>query len=136
MAASSLETAIVKAGQTVTKLDESIDKAGIVIEHGSERFEIVSDKLLGTIRSVDAVLAGVDSFVQKLQQTIGTMNTISDSLEDTVHSQHEVSKQFKEGIPLLAKGLSDAVMEINSSASVASTALELIRLELEKLMGL
>ena len=131
-AAGSLETAISKAEQTVTKLDASFEKAGSVVEQGSERFEAISDKLLSNIRSVDALLGGVDSFVSKMQQTVGTINSISDSLEDAVNSQKEVSTQFKEGIPLLAKGLASAVEEINSSANAASNALSTIRVELEK----
>ena len=44
-AAGNLETVITKTQETVAQLDSSLQRAGSVVSEGSDRFEIISDKL-------------------------------------------------------------------------------------------
>jgi uncharacterized protein YukE len=83
-AAGNLEAAITKTQETVEKLDTSLQRAGEVVSEGSDRFETVSDKLYLNLKEVDSILVGVNTFIEKIQQNIGTLNNISDSLDDTV----------------------------------------------------
>lgn len=130
-AASSLESAISKTQETVVTLDASLEKAGKVVSEGSDRFELVSDKLLTNLRMVDHLMVGVDAFIEKIQTNIGTLNNIADSLDDTVQSQRTITIEFKDAIPKMSKALSDAVLEISTGAKVASEGLAAIREELE-----
>lgn len=134
-AAGNLETAITKAQETVEQLDSSLQRAGTVVSEGSDRFEIVSDKLFTNLRAVDGILVGVDAFIEKIQNNIGTLNNISDSLDDTVQSQKEITIEFRDAIPKMSKALSDAVLEISQSSNAAAEALTAIRTELEKTKG-
>lgn len=134
-AAGNLETAITKTQETVQQLDSSLQRAGAVVTEGSDRFEIVSDKLFTNLRAVDGILVGVDSFIEKIQQNIGTLNNISDSLDDTVESQKVITIEFRDAIPKMSKALSDAVLEISQSSNAAAEALTSIRTELEKTTG-
>lgn len=134
-AASNLETAITKTQETVEQLDSSLQRAGTVVSEGSDRFEIVSDKLFTNIRAVDGILVGVDAFIEKIQKNIGILNNISDSLDDTVESQKAITIEFRDAIPKMSKALSDAVLEINQSSNTAAEALAAIRTELEKTTG-
>jgi SMC interacting uncharacterized protein involved in chromosome segregation len=134
-AAGNLESAITKTQETVEKLDSSLQRAGTVVSEGSDRFEIVSDKLFTNLRAVDGILVGVDAFIEKIQKNIGTLNNISDSLDDTVESQKAITIEFREAIPKMSKALSDAVLEISQSSNAAAEALTSIRTELEKTTG-
>lgn len=67
-AAGNLETVITKTQQTVEQLDSSLQRAGSVVSEGSDRFEIISDKLFTNLRAVDGLLVGVDSFLDKIQK--------------------------------------------------------------------
>lgn len=134
-AAGNLETAITKTQETVEQLDSSLQRAGAVVSEGSDRFEIVSDKLFTNLRAVDGTLVGVDAFIEKIQKNIGTLNNISDSLDDTVESQKVISIEFRDAIPKMSKALSDAVLEISQSSNAAAGALTAIRTELEKTTG-
>lgn len=134
-AAGNLESAISKTKETVEQLDTSLQRAGSVVNEGSDRFEVVSDKLFTNLRAVDGVLIGVDAFIEKIQQNIGTLNNISDSLDDTVESQKAIAVEFRDAIPKMSKALSDAVLEISTSTNTAATALTAIRTELEKTTG-
>jgi len=130
-AAGNLETAITKTQETVEQLDSSLKRAGTVVSEGSDRFEIVSDKLLTNLRAVDGILVGVDAFIEKIQKNIGTLNNISDSLDDTVESQKAITIEFRDAVPKMSKALSDAVLEISQSSHAAAEALTAIRTELE-----
>jgi SMC interacting uncharacterized protein involved in chromosome segregation len=134
-AAGNLETAITKTQETVEQLDSSLQRAGTVVSEGSDRFEIVSDKLFTNLRAVDGILVGVDAFIEKIQKNIGTLNNISDSLDDTVESQKVITIEFRDAIPKMSKALSDAVLEISLSSNAAAEALTSIRTELEKTTG-
>lgn len=134
-AAGNLESAISKTKETVEQLDTSLQRAGSVVSEGSERFEVVSDKLFTNLRAVDGILVGVDAFIEKIQQNIGTLNNISDSLDDTVESQKAIAIEFRDAIPKMSKALSDAVLEISTSSNTAANALATIRTELEKTTG-
>lgn len=134
-AAGNLETAITKTQETVEQLDSSLQRAGTVVSEGSDRFEIVSDKLFTNLRAVDGILVGVDAFIEKIQKNIGTLNNISDSLDDTVESQKAITIEFRDAIPKMSKALSDAVLEISQSSNAAAEALTAIRTELEKTTG-
>jgi ABC-type transporter Mla subunit MlaD len=134
-AAGNLETVITKTQETVEQLDSSLQRAGSVVSEGSDRFEIISDKLFTNLRAVDGLLVGVDSFLDKIQKNIGTLNDISDSLDDTVEAQKSVSIEFRDAIPKLSKALSDAVLEISHSSQTAADSLTSIRTELEKTKG-
>ncbi len=126
-AAGKLESAISKTQQTVETLDASLDKAGEVIETGSERFELVSDKLLINMREVSGVLVGVDELIEKIQTNIGMLNNIADTLDDTVSAQKEISTQFKDAVPKMANALETAVQEITLSSQAAAKSLEMVR---------
>ena len=130
-AAGNLETAITKTQETVEQLDSSLKRAGTVVSEGSDRFEIVSDKLFTNLRAVDGILVGVDAFIEKIQKNIGTLNNISDSLDDTVESQKAITIEFRDAVPKMSKALSDAVLEISQSSRAAAEALTAIRTELE-----
>jgi ABC-type transporter Mla subunit MlaD len=130
-AAGNLETAITKTQETVEQLDSSLKRAGTVVSEGSDRFEIVSDKLFTNLRAVDGILVGVDAFIEKIQKNIGTLNNISDSLDDTVESQKAITIEFRDAVPKMSKALSDAVLEISQSSHAAAEALTAIRTELE-----
>jgi len=134
-AAGNLETVITKTQETVEQLDLSLQRAGSVVSEGSDRFEIISDKLFTNLRAVDGLLVGVDVFLDKIQKNIGTLNDISDSLDDTVEAQKSVSIEFRDAIPKLAKALSDAVLEISESSQTAADSLTSIRTELENTKG-
>lgn len=134
-AAGNLESAITKTKETVEQLDTSLQRAGTVVSEGSDRFEVVSDKLFTNLRAVDGILVGVDAFIDKIQQNIGTLNNISDSLDDTVESQKAIAVEFRDAIPKMSKALSDAVLEISTSSNTAANALTAIRTELEKTTG-
>lgn len=134
-AAGNLESAITKTKETVEQLDTSLQRAGTVVSEGSDRFEVVSDKLFTNLRAVDGILVGVDAFIEKIQQNIGTLNNISDSLDDTVESQKAIAAEFRDAIPKMSKALSDAVLEISTSSNTAANALTAIRTELEKTTG-
>jgi ABC-type transporter Mla subunit MlaD len=134
-AAGNLETVITKTQETVEQLDLSLQRAGSVVSEGSDRFEIISDKLFTNLRAVDGLLVGVDVFLDKIQKNIGTLNDISDSLDDTVEAQKSVSIEFRDAIPKLAKALSDAVLEISQSSQTAADSLTSIRTELENTKG-
>ncbi|WP_143474181.1 hypothetical protein [Limnohabitans sp. JirII-31] len=134
-AAGNLESAITKTKETVEQLDTSLQRAGTVVSEGSDRFEVVSDKLFTNLRAVDGILVGVDAFIEKIQQNIGTLNNISDSLDDTVESQKAIAIEFRDAIPKMSKALSDAVLEISTSSNTAANALTAIRTELEKTTG-
>lgn len=134
-AAGNLETAITKTQETVEQLDSSLQRAGTVVSEGSDRFEIVSDKLFTNLKAVDGILVGVDAFIEKIQKNIGTLNNISDSLDDTVESQKAITIEFRDAIPKMSKALSDAVLEISQSSNAAAEALTAIRTELEKTTG-
>lgn len=134
-AAGNLESAITKTKETVEQLDTSLLRAGSVVSEGSDRFEVVSDKLFTNLRAVDGILVGVDAFIEKIQQNIGTLNNISDSLDDTVESQKAIAVEFRDAIPKMSKALSDAVLEISTSSNTAANALTAIRTELEKTTG-
>ncbi len=134
-AAANLESAIARAQDTVELLDASLERASEVVSDGSERFETVSDKLFTNLRAVDVTLVNVDSFIEKIQKNIGTLNNISDSLDDTVESQKSVTLEFRDAIPKMAKGLSDAVLTINQSAHAAADSLLSIRNELNNTKG-
>lgn len=134
-AAGNLETAIKKTQETVKQLDSSLKRAGDVVSEGSDRFEIVSDKLFTNLSAVDGILVGVDVFIEKIQKNIGTLSNISDSLDDTVESQKAITIQFRDAIPKMSKALSDAVLEISQSSNAAAAALTVIRTELEKTTG-
>lgn len=134
-AAGNLETAITKTQETVEQLDSSLQRASTVVSEGSDRFEIVSDKLFKNLRAVDGILVGVDAFIEKIQKNIGTLNNISDSLDDTVESQKAITIEFRDAIPKMSKALSDAVLEISQSSNAAAEALTAIRTELEKTTG-
>jgi ABC-type transporter Mla subunit MlaD len=134
-AAGNLETVITKTQETVEQLDSSLQRAGSVVSEGSDRFEIISDKLFTNLRAVDGLLVGVDVFLDKIQKNIGTLNDISDSLDDTVEAQKSVSIEFRDAIPKLAKALSDAVLEISQSSQTAADSLTSIRTELENTKG-
>jgi SMC interacting uncharacterized protein involved in chromosome segregation len=131
-AAGKLETVITKTQETVEQLDSSLKRAGTVVSEGSDRFEIVSDKLFTNLRAVDGILVGVDAFIEKIQKNIGTLNNISDSLDDTVESQKAITIEFRDAIPKMSKALSDAVLEISQSSNSAAQALTAVRTELEK----
>ena len=132
LAAGNLETAITKTQETVELLDSSLQRAGEVVSEGSDRFETVSDKLFTNLRAVDGILVGVDAFIEMIQKNIGTLNNISDSLDDTVESQKAITIEFRDAIPKMSKALSDAVLEISQSSNSAAQALTSIRTELEK----
>jgi uncharacterized protein YukE len=134
-AAANLESAIARTQDTVELLDASLERASEVVSDGSERFETVSDKLFTNLRAVDITLVNVDLFIEKIQKNIGTLNNISDSLDDTVESQKSVTLEFRDAIPKLAKGLSDAVLTINQSAHAAAESLSSIRNELNNTKG-
>jgi SMC interacting uncharacterized protein involved in chromosome segregation len=131
-AAGKLETVITKTQETVEQLDSSLKRAGTVVSEGSDRFEIVSDKLFTNLRAVDGILVGVDAFIEKIQKNIGTLNNISDSLDDTIESQKAITIEFRDAIPKMSKALSDAVLEISQSSNSAAQALTAVRTELEK----
>ena len=134
-AAGNLEGAIIKTQETVEKLDLSLQRAGAVVSKGSDRFEVVSDKLFNNLRAVDGVVLSVDTFLKNIQENIGTLNNIAASLDDTVESQKAVTLEFRDAIPKMSKALSDAVLEISQSSGAASEALTAIRIELEKTTG-
>ncbi len=134
-AAANLESAIARTKDTVELLDASLERASEVVSDGSERFETVSDKLFTNLRAVDVILVNVDSVIEKIQKNIGTLNSISDSLDDTVESQKSVTLEFRDAIPKMAKGLSDAVLTINQSAHAAAESLSSIRNELNNTKG-
>lgn len=134
-AAGNLETAITKTQETVKQLDSSLQRAGEVVSEGSDRFEIISDKLLTNLHAVDGILVGVDAFIEKIQKNIGTLNDISDSLDDTVEAQKVISIEFRDAIPKMSKALSDAVLEISQSSQTAAESLASIRTELENTKG-
>ncbi len=94
-AAGNLESAIVKTQETVGQLDISLQRAGHVVSEGSDRFELISDTLFTNFRAVDGVLVGVDAFIEKIQKNIGTLNNISDSLDDTVESQKTITVRLQ-----------------------------------------
>jgi SMC interacting uncharacterized protein involved in chromosome segregation len=134
-AAGNLETVITKTQETVEQLDSSLQRAGTVVSEGSDRFEIISDKLFKNLRAVEGTLIGVDAFIEKIQKNIGILNNISDSLDDTVESQKSITIEFRDAIPKMSKALSDAVLEISQSSNAAAGALTAIRTELEKTTG-
>ena len=134
-AAKNFESAITKTHETVTLLDASLQRAGTVVEAGSDRFELVTDRLNSSLRNVDGVLGGVDEFIEKIQKNIGTLNNISDSLDDTVEAQKSISIEFREAIPKMSKALADAVLEIGQSSQIAADSLSSIRKELESTKG-
>ena len=134
-AAGNLETVIIKTQETVEQLDSSLLRAGNVVTEGSDRFELISDKLFTNLRAVDGLLIGVDAFLEKIQKNIGTLNDISDSLDDTVEAQKLISIEFRDAIPKLSKALSDAVIEISQSSQSAADSLTSIRTELESTKG-
>jgi ABC-type transporter Mla subunit MlaD len=134
-AAKNFESAITKTHETVTLLDASLQRAGTVVEAGSDRFELVTDRLNSSLRNVDGVLGGVDEFIEKIQKNIGTLNNISDSLDDTVEAQKSISIEFREAIPKMSKALADAVLEIGQSSQIAADSLSSIRNELESTKG-
>ena len=134
-AAGNLEAAITKTQETVKQLDSSLQRAGEVVSEGSDRFEIISDKLFTNLRAVDGILVGVDAFIEKIQKNIGTLNDISDSLDDTVEAQKVISIEFRDAIPKMSKALSDAVLEISQSSQTAAESLASIRTELENTKG-
>ena len=134
-AAGNLEAASTKTQETVKQLDSSLQRAGEVVSEGSDRFEIISDKLLTNLRAVDGILVGVDAFIEKIQKNIGTLNDISDSLDDTVEAQKVISIEFRDAIPKMSKALSDAVLEISQSSQTAAESLASIRTELENTKG-
>ena len=134
-AAANLESAIARTQDTVELLDASLERASEVVSDGSDRFETVSDKLFTNLRAVDVILVNVDSFIEKIQKNIGTLNNISDSLDDTVESQKSVALEFRDAIPKMTKGLADAVLTINQSAHAAAESLSSIRNELDNTKG-
>jgi len=134
-AAGNLETVIIKTQETVEQLDTSLLRARNVVTEGSDRFELISDKLFTNLRAVDGLLIGVDAFLEKIQKNIGTLNDISDSLDDTVEAQKLISIEFRDAIPKLSKALSDAVIEISQSSQSAADSLTSIRTELESTKG-
>jgi len=134
-AAGNLETVITKTQETVVQLDSSLQRAGAVVSEGSERFELISDKLLVNLRAADAVLTGVDAFIEKIQRNIGMLNAISDTLDDTVEAQKTISIEFRDAIPKMSKALADAVIGISQSSQTASDSLSSIRKELENTKG-
>ena len=72
---------------------------------------------------------------KKIQKNIGTLNDISDSLDDTVEAQKVISIEFRDAIPKMSKALSDAVLEISQSSQTAAESLASIRTELENTKG-
>jgi methyl-accepting chemotaxis protein len=109
-----------------------MDKAGNVVAEGSDRFETVSDKLLNNIRGVDALLDGIESFVEKIQTNVGMLNNIADTLDDAVQAQKTVSNEFKTGIPQMSSALKDAVTGITESTQASALAITSIREELDR----
>ena len=134
-AAGNLETAITKTQETVEQLDSSLQRAGAVVSEGSDRFEVISDKLFTNLHAVDGLLVGVDAFIEKIERNIGTLNDISDSLDDTVEAQKSISIEFRDAIPKMSKALADAVLEISQSSQSAAESLTSIRTELENTKG-
>jgi hypothetical protein len=130
-AAERLENAIVKTQETVTQLDSSLQRAGDVVSNGSDRFELVSDKLLNNLQVVQNILGNVDEFIDKIQKNIGMLNNISDTLDDTIDAQKLITIEFRDAVPKMSKALADAVAEISQSSQVAADSLSSIRLELE-----
>lgn len=130
-AASNLENAIVKAQETVEYLDTSLQKAGDVVSVGADRFEEVSDKLVVNIRLVETVLGTTDAFIEKMSKLVESLNSISDSLDDSIDSQKVISAEFRDAIPKVTKALSDAVLEISLSSEAAAGSLNTIREELD-----
>ena len=130
-AAGNLELAINKTHETVEKLDVSLQRAGNVVSEGSDRFEIISDKLVINIKAVDSLLSGADAFIERIERSIGILNNITDSLDDSVESQKSISVEFRDGIPKMSKALSDAVTAISESSSSAAQTLTGIRTELD-----
>jgi hypothetical protein len=130
-AASNLENAIVKAQETVEYLDTSLQKAGEVVSVGADRFEDVSDKLVVNIRLVETVLGTTDAFIEKMSKLVESLNSISDSLDDSIGSQKVISAEFRDAIPKVTKALSDAVLEISLSSEAAAGSLNTIREELD-----
>ena len=130
-AASNLENAIVKAQETVEYLDTSLQKAGEVVSVGADRFEEVSDKLVVNIRLVETVLGTTDAFIEKMSKLVESLNSISDSLDDSIGSQKVISAEFRDAIPKVTKALSDAVLEISLSSEAAAGSLNTIREELD-----
>ena len=130
-AAGSLEIVINKTHETVEKLDISLQRAGNVVSEGSDRFEIISDKLVVNIKAVDSLLSGADAFIERIERSIGILNNITDSLDDSVESQRSISIEFRDGIPKMSKALSDAVTSISESSSAAAQTLTGIRTELD-----
>ena len=134
-AAGNLESVITKTQETVIQLDSSLQRAGKVVSEGSDRFELISDKLFVNLRAADAVLTGVDAFIEKIQRNIGMLNDISDTLDDTVEAQKTISIEFRDAIPKMSKALADAVIGISQSSQAASDSLSSIRTELEHTKG-
>jgi ABC-type transporter Mla subunit MlaD len=130
-AASNLENVIVKAQETVEYLDTSLQKAGEVVSVGADRFEEVSDKLVVNIRLVETVLGTTDAFIEKMSKLVESLNSISDSLDDSIGSQKVISAEFRDAIPKVTKALSDAVLEISLSSEAAAGSLNTIREELD-----
>jgi len=130
-AAGNLENAIVKAQETVEYLDTSLQKAGDVVSVGADRFEEVSDKLVVNIRLVETVLGTTDAFIEKMSKLVESLNSISDSLDDSIGSQKVISAEFRDAIPKVTKALSDAVLEISLSSEAAAGSLTTIREELD-----
>jgi ABC-type transporter Mla subunit MlaD len=130
-AAGNLENAIVKAQETVEYLDTSLQKAGDVVSVGADRFEEVSDKLVVNIRLVETVLGTTDAFIENMSKLVGSLNNISDSLDDSIDSQKVISAEFRDAIPKVTKALSDAVLEISLSSEAAAGSLTTIREELD-----
>ena len=87
------------------------------------------------MRAVDGILVVVDALIEKIQKNIGTLNDISDSLDDTVEAQKVISIEFRDAIPKMSKALSDAVLEISQSSQTAAESLASIRTELENTKG-
>ncbi len=131
-AAGLLEQSITKANEAVIRFDSSMDKAGNVVTEGSDRFETISDKLLSNIRGVDALLDGIESFVEKIQTNVGMLNNIADTLDDAVQAQKNVSNEFKTGIPQMSSALKDAVTGITESTQASALAITGIREELDR----
>jgi len=130
-AAGNLENAIVKAQETVEYLDTSLQKAGDVVSVGADRFEEVSDKLVVNIRLVETVLGTTDAFIENMSKLVGSLNNISDSLDDSIDSQKVISAEFRDAIPKVTKALSNAVLEISLSSEAAAGSLTMIREELD-----
>lgn len=128
-AAKTLESAITKAKDTVEQIDASLDRANMVIDNSGEKFEQISNKFFNSLRALDTLIVGVENFVEKIQNNVGTLNRISESLDHTVESQKDVVTDFREAIPKMANALSNAVTLIKESSQLTVTSIGAINAE-------